>query len=255
MRCIWLFTLELCTHSSSLFCGPRGRHGRAAPSRRSARPARRPRPGRPARPAPGWWFSGRGLLRRGLPGRCRGLLGGLGRRLDPLGAQAGQRLVALELVAGVDQRPAGRTGDPDTDHEPPQALAALGQGHVVESPATRVTWVMSRRLDRSSTASTASWMSAPFLVPGRREQLDQVDRAVDERLLVGGVRGHRPVGVRPGHRDDPERRGVVDDRAEVHLGLRELHVDRVGRGRVGADGGGPRPCARRCRRGGCRSGR
>ena len=89
----------------------------------------------------------------------------------------------------------------------------------------------------------------------RREQLDQVDRAVDERLLVRGVRGHRPVGVRPGHRDDPERRGVVDDRAEVDLGLRELHVDRVGRGRGRAGGGGPRPCARRRRRGGCRSGR
>src|SRR5690606_196376 len=62
----------------------------------------------------------------------------------------------------------------------------------------------------------------------RREQLGEVDGAVDELALVAGVDGHRPVGVGAAHHDRAERRCVVEDRADIHTRIRDALLDRLG---------------------------
>ena len=63
---------------------------------------------------------------------------------------------------------------------------------------------------------------------GRLEQLDQVQGPRRQVVAVGRVGRDRPVGVGAAQRDGAEGRGVVDDRADVDLGLGQLLVDRVG---------------------------
>ena len=128
-----------------------------------------------------------------------------------------------------DQRTAGRARRRRCRRRTGPAACSAGRAARSRSRPRRAPGAVCRgAATRSSTASTASRMSAPFLVPAAAKSCTRSTDAVDERLLVRRVRGHRPVRVRAGERDRPERRGVVDDRAEVHLRLGELHVDRVG---------------------------
>ena len=52
-------------------------------------------------------------------------------------------------------------------------------------------------------------------VCGRRKQLDQIDRTADELAVVTGVDLGGPIRIRTGEYESAERRGEVDDRADV----------------------------------------
>jgi hypothetical protein len=65
-----------------------------------------------------------------------------------------------------------------------------------------------------------------------REELHEVDRAVDELAAVARVHGRGPVGVGAGDRDRAERGREVEHRVDVDRRLLEA----LGRHRAGGDG-------------------
>ena len=161
------------------------------------------------------FFGGQRLRFRGL--RLGLGLGGFGIRLEH--RHPWQRVVDDELVARRGQRLARRAGHPDAHHVPAQPLAALRQRDVVgitrDDHHVGEVGQPEHVLDGVDRQPD---VGAVLAVRRGREELHQVDGAANQLPAVGGVQIGRPVRVRAGQHERAERRGEVDDRADVDRG-------------------------------------
>ena len=203
IRFICALTAELCSQSTSSF----------------SRPIRSARVSSPVAAA-----CGSGVL---------GFLGGLRLALRPPSVRLGrarracrlehrnpgQRVVDDELVARRRQRPARRAGHADAHDVPAQPLAALRQRDVVgvagDDHHVGQVGQPEHVLDGVDGQPD---VGAVLAVRGGREQLHQIDRAADQLPAVAGVDLGRPVRVGAGEHQRAERRGEVDDGADVDGG-------------------------------------
>src|SRR5690606_3310056 len=121
-----------------------------------------------------------------------------------------------------------RPRDADADDEPAEPLAALSERDVVgvardDDDVGDVVEPEEVLDDIHGEADVGAVLGG-----GGREQLGQVDGAVDGLALVARIHGNRPVGVGPTHHDRSEGGRVVEDRADVDAGVGDPLLRAVG---------------------------
>ena len=105
---------------------------------------------------------------------------------------------------------------PMPDDVAPEAFAALGQRDVVRVARDDHHVGEVRQPEHVLDGVDGQPDVGAVLAVGRgRKQLHQVDGAPDQLAAIAGVDLRRPVGVRAGEHQRPERRGEVDDGADV----------------------------------------
>ncbi len=154
-----------------------------------------------------------------------------GCRLRLVVAAFGDRVIQLELITGRNQRGTRAARHSDADDEAPEPLAALCErdvvgvaGHDHHMGEVRQPEQVLQHIDREPD------VCAVLEGLRRREQLGEVDGAIDQLVPIAGVGRHGPVRVRPGDRHRAERRCVVEHRSHIDRRLAELRRDgpRVG---------------------------
>ncbi len=139
---------------------------------------------------------------------------------------ARQGVVGLELVAR--RREGFRRGprDAHADDVAAQAPAALREWHVIgvarNDHDMREVGEPEHVFDGIHREAD---VGAVLRVRRGGEELHEIDRAGDELAAVDRVHGRRPVGVGARQDESAQRRGVIDDRADVDRRRREAFGD------------------------------